>query len=300
MKINFETISRDEDSSFRLLVNPRLNDLFYWHYHPEYELVYIHGADGTRHVGDHISKYEKRDLVLIGSNIPHLNFDYGVKTSYEKVVIHIQPQFIEKVVVDVPELSEVQKLFQRSAYGIAFGYEIMDLLHERLKAFHLLHRFDQFIELLRIFQILAVYESSELLHENPVKNEFSHRDQERAAVLRAFIASNYHRKIEIAEVSAICNLSEGAFCRYFKKANGHTFVSFLNQYRISHAKRLLLTDRNVTESCFESGFDNLPYFNRIFNKFTGENPLAFKKRHKHVVSAYKCKSFEKGHSLHDE
>ena len=78
MKIQLEQINPDAKSSFRLLHNPRLNDLFYWHFHPEYELVYIEGANGTRHVGDHISLYEYSDLVLIGSNIPHLNFDYGM------------------------------------------------------------------------------------------------------------------------------------------------------------------------------------------------------------------------------
>ncbi len=78
MKIQLESFSPDEKSSFRLLHNPRLNDLFYWHFHPEYELVYIEGANGTRHVGNHISPYIGSDLVLIGSNIPHLNFDYGI------------------------------------------------------------------------------------------------------------------------------------------------------------------------------------------------------------------------------
>ncbi|MEL6867759.1 MAG: AraC family transcriptional regulator, partial [Bacteroidota bacterium] len=91
MKTQFENISPDANSSFRLLLNPRLSELFFWHFHPEYELVYIEGANGTRQVGDHISEYQGSDLVFIGSDIPHLNFDYGVKTDYEKVVLHIHP-----------------------------------------------------------------------------------------------------------------------------------------------------------------------------------------------------------------
>ena len=75
MKIQLEAIS-SKDSSFSLMFNPRLSDLFYWHFHPEYELVYIEASEGTRHIGDHISTYEKSDLTLICSNIPHLNFDY--------------------------------------------------------------------------------------------------------------------------------------------------------------------------------------------------------------------------------
>ncbi len=43
---------------------------------------------------------------------------------------------------------------------------------------------------------------------------------------------------------------------YFKKVTRMTFTGFLNQYRITQAKRLLLEDRRVTEACYQSGFDN--------------------------------------------
>ena len=95
MKIQLETIASHSKRTFTMMYNPRMSDLFYWHFHPEYELVYIKGANGTRHVGEHISTYAGSDLVLIGSNIPHLNFDYGVKTNYQKVVVHIKPEFIK-------------------------------------------------------------------------------------------------------------------------------------------------------------------------------------------------------------
>ena len=101
MKIQLETIT-NQDKSFSMMFNPRLSDLFYWHFHPEYELVYIEAASGTRHIGEHISTYEKNDLVLIGSNIPHLNFDYGIKTTYRKVVVHLKKDFIENHISGLP------------------------------------------------------------------------------------------------------------------------------------------------------------------------------------------------------
>ena len=104
MKIQLENVVLDANSSFKLIQNPKLNDLFYWHFHPEFELVYIENADGTRHVGEHISQFEGSDLVLIGSNIPHLNFDYGVKTDCEKVVLQIHPDFKKQTFAQLPEL----------------------------------------------------------------------------------------------------------------------------------------------------------------------------------------------------
>ena len=279
MKIQLENISPDANSSFRLLHNPRLSDLFFWHFHPEYELVYIEGANGTRHVGKHTSRYQGSDLVFIGSNIPHLNFDYGVQTDYEKVVLHIRPDFETGVLANAPELKAVKHLFHKSAYGIAFTGETKLQIGERLKQFHQLAPFEQFLEVLSIFQILAESKDQELLHNKPVENQYNQKEQERLQKIYTFVDENYQRKIGVDEVAQLSNLSKAAFCRYFKKATGNTFINFLNQYRISQAKRLLLMDKNVSEACYECGFESLSYFNRAFKKITNENPISFKKRH---------------------
>lgn len=279
MKIQFEELKIASDSSFKIMYNPRMNDFFFWHFHPEFELVYIEGVNGNRHVGEHISRYEGSDLVLIGSNIPHLNFDYGVKGDYEKTVIHLRPDFPGESFAVFPELTVVFELFQKARLGIGFGTETKGKVKERLKNLAQLPPFEQFLEVLRIFQLLASANDIELLHTKPVENQYTKKDQERLKRLYRFMDENYRRKIEIDEVAALSHLSNPAFCRYFKKMTRLTFTEFLNHYRINQAKRLLLLDKNVTESCFECGFESLSYFNRTFKKITGENPLSFKKRY---------------------
>ncbi|MDX1908462.1 MAG: AraC family transcriptional regulator [Bacteroidia bacterium] len=280
MQIQYEDIRPDANSSFRLMVNPRLNDFFFWHFHPEYELVYIEGADGTRHVGDHISRYHGSDLVLIGSNIPHLNFDYQVKTAYEKVVLHIRQDFLSQAFGQIPELGPVYQLFERSASGVAFGAEVRAQIGPRMKALSHLDHFEQLLEVLAILNALAHDPDQACLHPIPFQHQYNRKEQERLRRLYQFIDEHYDRHISIAEVAARSHLSEAAFCRYFKKMTRLTFTDFLHHYRISQAKRLLLLDHNVTEACFACGFESLSYFNRTFRKITGENPLAFKKRYR--------------------
>ncbi|UCD60225.1 MAG: helix-turn-helix domain-containing protein [Flavobacteriaceae bacterium] len=279
MKIQLEQINPDAESSFRLLHNPRLNDLFYWHFHPEYELVYIEGANGTRHVGDHISQYEYSDLVLIGSNIPHLNFDYGIQTEYNKEVLHVSSAFKNKIFTEIPELSDVFELFEKSQYGIAFTANTKANIGSRLKKLHVLSPFKQFLEVLHIFSILAASKEYVLLHDHPVINKYSQKQKDRLKNIYAFIDENYQRKIELKEVASYSNLSKEAFCRYFKEATGRPFMSFLNQYRISQAKRLLMKGHNISETCYECGYESLSYFNRTFKKITAENPSDFKKKY---------------------
>ena len=279
MKIQLETIDTASKSPFRLLHDPKLNHLFYWHLHPEYELVYIEGASATRHVGNHISQFTDSDLVLIGSNIPHLNFDYGVTTTYRKEVLHLKPSFKEKFVSQLPELQSIERLIELSKYGLAFYGATKKEVGELLKELHLLSPFKFFMQTMTILKTLAQSSEFELLHTKPYVNRYSKKEQERIRKIYALVDEQYQNKIRVEEVAELCNLTKPAFCRYFKKATGSTFIYFLNQYRISQAKRLLLAGKNISETCYECGFESLSYFNRTFKKVTEENPSEFKKRH---------------------
>ncbi|MDH5367617.1 MAG: AraC family transcriptional regulator [Cyclobacteriaceae bacterium] len=279
MKIQLETITSNTNSSFSMMFNPQLSDLFYWHFHPEYELVYIEGATGTRHVGEHISTYHGSDLVLIGSNIPHLNFDYGVKTEYRKVVAHLKKDFIEKHILETPELSLIPKLFEKSRHGIAFKGGIKKSVGDKLFNFQNLNSFNQYIQLLEVFQILAGSKDIVLLHEQPYTKKYSEREQGRIRSIYAYVDKNYHQKIELNEIAGISNMTKEAFCRYFKKATSNTFIDFLNRYRISQSKRHLMSGKSVSEASYSCGFESLSYYNRIFKKITNENPSDFRKRY---------------------
>ena len=279
MKVQLETITNSENQSFSMMFNPRLSDLFFWHFHPAYELVYIKGADGTRHVGDHISSYSQNDMVLIGSNIPHLNFDYGVKTDYQKVVVHFRKELVENHFYGTPELALINIMFQKSKQGLAFhGAQKMEL-GERLFELEGLTSIAQYLKLLEILHLLSEMAEVELLHDWPFENRVSAKHQKRMSLIFAHIDKNYQNKIELQVVADLSHMTKEAFCRYFKKMTKYTFTEFLNRYRISQAKRDLMAGKSVGDACYGSGFESLSYFNRIFKKVTDLNPRAFRKRY---------------------
>jgi len=122
MKIKKETVEMPEGQSFKLF-QPRLRNYFFWHYHPEFELVYAEATTGIRHVGQHISSFMGSDLVFIGSNIPHLNFDYGIKTSYHQTVIQLKEIFLGDALYQTPEflpISKIRKQKIRSKIYLSF------------------------------------------------------------------------------------------------------------------------------------------------------------------------------------
>lgn len=278
MKVQLENIHPGQQNSIRLLHDPKLSDLFFWHFHPEFELVYIEGANGTRHVGEHISTFSGSDLVFIGSYVPHLNFDYGVKTTYLKEVLHFNVDFCTTVLNQIPELPEVSSLLEKAQHGIAFKGNTKIEIGVRMKRLYKMKQFDQLLEVFQILKLLSESDEYELLHSKPVLSDKLKSKQLRLQKVYEYISVNYQKKIGITEAANLLNLGNEAFCRYFKKVSGTTFTNFLNQYRITQAKRLLLSGKNITETFHESGFESLSYFTRVFKKVTGENPSDFKKR----------------------
>lgn len=276
VKVKREAIAPDADSSFRILLTPNLNDLFYWHLHPEYEIVYAETAHGVRHIGNHVSRYEKSDLVFIGPYLPHLNFDYGVPDPCDQVVVQMKEDFLGKDFLELPELQQVKQLFDVGRGGIAFYGKTKLSVSNKLKQLSQSGHFKQLLLLLEIFQELAESNEYELLRERPTATASLLKTEQRMERVYRKIELAYNQKIDIAEVAAGCNLTVAAFCRYFKKTTGYTFTAFLNRYRINQAKRLLLHGKTVSEACFECGFEDLSYFNRVFKKLEPKGPRAFK------------------------
>ena len=131
MKIQKEIIEFEKGKSFKLF-SPSLKNCFFWHYHPEIELVYVEASNGIRHVGKNISGFTDNDLLLIGSNVPHLNFDYGIQTECKQLVLQMRENFLQDIIIPVPEFENIRKLLDRSYLGLSFFGETKNIVVEKL------------------------------------------------------------------------------------------------------------------------------------------------------------------------
>ena len=241
--------------------------------------MYIEAESGSRHVGDHISTFKNHDLVLIGSNIPYLNFDYGIKTSYRKVVFHFQKRFIEDHISELTELLDIKPLFEKSRHRLSFQGNFIKELGQKLFLLQNLNPLNQYLNLIEILNDLTKYPQVKWLHDQPVLHKYSHKEQDRLRSIYAFVDQYYEHKISLNQIVEISNMSIEAFCGYFKKTTHQTLTQFLNSYRISQSKRHLIAGKSVGNACYASGFESLSYYHRMFKKITKKSPSDFKKRH---------------------
>jgi AraC-like DNA-binding protein len=85
--------------------------------------------------------------------------------------------------------------------------------------------------------------------------------------------------VSLALVARHSGVSEGHLSRLFHHATGLTFREYVTQVRVEHAKALLLQGaKGVTEIAYESGFQSLSQFHRVFRKAFGSAPGAMRRK----------------------
>lgn len=94
----------------------------------------------------------------------------------------------------------------------------------------------------------------------------------------------YHftENITLEQIAAQVFLTPHSFCRYFKKHTGKTYVNFLNEVRINEAcKRFMeMNFDNISTVAYQSGFNNVVSFNRVFKSIVGKTPSEFIRTYK--------------------
>jgi AraC-like DNA-binding protein len=84
--------------------------------------------------------------------------------------------------------------------------------------------------------------------------------------------------ITIGQLWPASELSRSEFSRVFRRMEGVAPRSYLLERRVARAKRLLASDRSLSEIALELGFYDQSHFTRVFKQSTGETPAAFRRR----------------------
>ena len=279
-KANFEKIEPIEGSSFFMAYNkePLLCHEDFWHFHPEFEVVYVPHGSGRRFVGNKVSRFEDGDLVLLGPNIPHNAFNFGFEsTGYEEYVIQFKIDQIEKMVEIFPEFARVARLLAKARSGISFKGENKHRIGEMIKEMYALCGFQRLIQLfvvLREMSLLSGFEDLETKKFLSVNTAYVKRIEQ----VYQIIQKGYQNDLSTRGIALELSMTESSFCRFFKNATGKTFKEALTEVRIEKASALLLhSDLSVASIASQCGFNNVSLFNRFFKELTEMTPNRYRR-----------------------
>lgn len=287
MKAEYEIIHPDAGSSFRILNDRVTAEQYKWeyHYHPEYEIVCVLQGSGTRHVGTHISNYKEGDLVFMGPNLPHAGFGLNSHGIHEEIVIQVKEDVFTQSIITRPEMAAINGLLERSRHGICFLNATKATVTKKLVQLIKLPPFEKYIEFLSVLQIMAASTEFKLLNNSPAISPSLVKKNIRVQNIFNYVEQHYAEEIDIRKVAAIANLSVPSFCNYFKKMMNITFTDFVNHHRIRKACSLLKQEKTISEACFETGFNNVPYFNKVFKTIVNKTPSEYKREEMQSVYA---------------
>jgi AraC-like DNA-binding protein len=257
----------------------------FWHYHPELEIVYVNGGTGRRQIGNHVSYYRNGDLIFIGSYLPHCGLTEKMTNNKRETVLQISPEFISQAFFDIPEMSFMTGLLERAKRGLVFHGESKRSIGFLIEEMNGMNYFDRIVAMLKVFKAMDEADNYTILNVEDFSMETSTKESEKINIIFNYVKENYTRSISLDEIADVASMTVPAFCRYFKKMTRKTFTEFVNEYRIAHAAKLLHEKQmSISEVCYNSGFNNISHFNKLFKAFFGKTPSVYRDELKFLVS----------------
>jgi len=96
-------------------------------------------------------------------------------------------------------------------------------------------------------------------------------------VLR-YLDTNDLRRLSLKEIAKESNQSVSNLCRTFKEGTGVTVLEYLQNLRITMAKRLIeKTNYSIATVAKLIGMEDESYFSRIFKREVGTSPNRYRK-----------------------
>jgi AraC-like DNA-binding protein len=275
MKAAYEDIpSKKGNESFLAYAFTVSSFDFKWHYHPEYELTLITHGNGRRLVGDSNESFEAGDLALLGPGLPHTWSSNPLsKKKVSAVVIQFSEDFMDSF-IRLNGFDKISGLLTSASRGLFFPNS--KHIAEQLRHLPDASAVEKVTSLLNILQQLTTQQHIKLSSEyfTAIKGE---ETENRLNKVCQFIQKNFKKGITLEQTASLIHLSNSAFSKFFKRATGKTFSDYVNDIRIGNAcQQLTESDKTIGEIAFDSGFESLTYFNRIFLKKKGATPSRFR------------------------
>ncbi len=273
-----EQVPRRQDESFdcEIIQGPDYGTR--WHFHPEVQITLAVRSKGYRIVGDNIAPLGDGDLVLIGSEVPHVwQQDDASGGAVHAMVLRFREDFLGREFLALPEMGRITRLLQRARRGLEVSGRVRREVTERLLELPGATGMTRVLILLGALDLLSRSAELRPLASAGFRPQLDASDQERMGRILRHIQDHLTEEIARDDVARVASLSAGAFSRYFRSRTGKTLPEYVNELRIGRSCRFLAeTDAPITEIALDCGFLNLANFNRWFRKVTGTVPRDYR------------------------
>lgn len=273
----YQKIIIPENESF--VVRKQLMDSRFMieHSHTNVELTYILSGSGRIIVNDNIFTFESDDIFLLGSNISHSWDIQETNSDSECISVYLREDILLSDFLNVPELNGIYHLIKQAEHGILFKSKN---IYKKTRLFEKLitsNPLDSYIAILNIFRLLILDFKHKPINYPLLIGEVTDSDQKQIDKIHKYVTENFKNRIVLADAADLVYMEQSSFCRFFKKITGLTFMEYVKIVRINYAAKLLReTDKQISQICYECGYNNLSNFNYYFKQLMKVTPSEYR------------------------
>lgn len=251
-----------------------------WHWHSEVEFVFIEKGTAEFLVGSSryvltegtgifinsqvIHRFEASESVII----PNIVFSPSLLSAKDSLIYckYIQPLLDSSVecLIFSPEVPWQKEVLKNLL--LVFDVQDTESIGE-IKTVELL---------LKIWE--TVYENANISESIPAAKATAHT-QAQLQIMMQYIHKNYSEHITLADIAQTVSVSKSSALNIFNKYLRISPVSYLINYRLKRAAKLLAsTDSSIYSIASNTGFENVGYFCRSFKELFGVTPSEYRKK----------------------
>src|SRR3546814_394342 len=197
--------------SVREDIGPHLDN--HWYYHPEIELTLMRRGSGMRFIGDHIDRFREGDVILLGSNLPHMwkcdaiYYEQQPGLQTEAVVIHFREDFWGSAFLELPEMNGVRKLLDRAKRGINIYGNTKQQIRHKMEVMLRAEGAERVELLLNILQLICGSGEIEVLSSPGFTESYDLNDSDRINKIYTYTFNNLQNEISLKEEAGTANIN---------------------------------------------------------------------------------------------
>lgn len=290
-KVFTEITRLSEKDCFYIVERHKTEFTYPLHQHKEFELNFIERGEGVRRiVGDSVEEIGDYELVLIGGeNLEHV-WEQGRCKSKDirEITIQFSGDIFGDGLLSKNQFASIRRMLKRADHGLAFSlssimkvYSTLDTIADESE------RFVQFLKFMYILYELSVSDEARILASSSFAHTERSTESRRVQKVKQYINDHYNEPMKLADLADLVGMSPVAFSRFFRQRTGRTLSDYIVDIRLGFAARMLVdSSKNISEICYECGFNNLSNFNRTFKAKRNYTPRDFRamfKKNKVIV-----------------
>ncbi|WP_221637266.1 helix-turn-helix transcriptional regulator [Paenilisteria rocourtiae] len=257
--------------------------IVYPHWHKEMELIYVMEGRLNLGVNDVPIQMEQGEIYVINGGDVHY---FLASPNSERIVLQFDLAVFQEFSLTEDEGKRLRDLFLHvSPSSVNWDSDVAQRMAKILQVIHLEssqrklgYRYVVKAKLYEMLSILERYVPRLMRDSREDATSKSQETLEKLQQIFAYVEEHYQETITLQQVADYVGFSSYYFTKLFKRNMGITFMTFVNDYRLSKAKWILLNEETpVTEVAELAGFSSVKTFHHAFKRAMGVSPLKYRR-----------------------